>query len=125
VLRFGSLSPKLWTARIQYGFENSLLRSQLAGPHRAQVAAGSCPARGALVDGAENARGLNAQQQLVIERSERRTLQKVSEGEFQVGELDWIALQRLKALGLVEERNTVAVITPDGRRVLQGLIGNS
>jgi ribosomal protein S19E (S16A) len=57
--------------------------------------------------------------------SERRTLQKVSEGEFQVAELDWIALQRLKALGLVEERNTVAVITPDGRRVLQGLIGNS
>jgi hypothetical protein len=26
--------------------------------------------------------------------SEKRTLQKVSEGEFQVAELDWVALQR-------------------------------
>jgi ribosomal protein S19E (S16A) len=49
----------------------------------------------------------------------------LSEGEFQVAELDWIALQRLKGLGLVEERNTVPVITPDGRRVLQGLIATS
>ena len=51
--------------------------------------------------------------------SEKRTLQKVAEGEFQVAELDWVALQRLKALGFVEERSTAVVITAEGRRVLR------
>jgi hypothetical protein len=60
-----------------------------------------------------------------LSSSEKRTLQKVSEGEFQVAELDWVALQRLKALGLVEERNAVVVITADGGRVLRALITKS
>jgi ribosomal protein S19E (S16A) len=49
--------------------------------------------------------------------SEKRTLQKAAEGEFQVAEFDWVALQRLKALGFVEERSTAVVITAEGRRV--------
>jgi len=53
--------------------------------------------------------------------SEKRTLQKVSEGEFQVAELDWVALQRLKALALVQDRSTAVVITLEGSRVLQAL----
>ena len=57
--------------------------------------------------------------------SEKRTLQKVAEGEFQVAELDWVALQRLKGLGLVEERNTAVVITPEGGRVLRALAAKS
>ena len=54
---------------------------------------------------------------LSLSPPEKRTLQKVAEGEFQGAEFDWVALQRLKALGLVEERSTVA-ITAEGRRVL-------
>jgi ribosomal protein S19E (S16A) len=57
--------------------------------------------------------------------SEKRTLQKASEGEFQVAELDWVALQRLKALGLIEQRSTAVVITREGSRVLQALITKS
>jgi ribosomal protein S19E (S16A) len=57
--------------------------------------------------------------------SEKRTLQKVSEGEFPVAELDWVALQRLKSLGLVEERSTAVVITPEGSRVLRAVIAES
>ena len=54
--------------------------------------------------------------------SEKRTLQKAAEGEFQVAELDRVAHQRLKALALVEERSTAVVITREGSRVLQALI---
>jgi Crp-like helix-turn-helix domain len=36
---------------------------------------------------------------LSLSPSEKRTLQKVSEGEFQVVELDWVALQRLESTG--------------------------
>ena len=57
--------------------------------------------------------------------SEKRTLQKAAEGEFQVAEFDWVALQRLKALGLVEERSTAVMITAEGRRVLRTLIAKS
>jgi len=57
--------------------------------------------------------------------SEKRTLQKAAEGEFQVAEFDWVALQRLKALGFVEERSTAVVITAEGRRVLRTLIAKS
>ena len=59
---------------------------------------------------------------LSLSPSEKRTLQKVAEGEFQVAELDWVALQRLKAMGFVEERGTGVVITADGRRVLRTVI---
>ena len=62
---------------------------------------------------------------LTLSPSEKRTLQKAAEGEFQVAELDWVALQRLKALGFVEERSTAVVITAEGRRVLRTLIAKS
>jgi ribosomal protein S19E (S16A) len=62
---------------------------------------------------------------LSLSPSEKRTLQKVAEGEFQVAELDWVALQRLKALGLMEERSTGVVISAEGRRVLRALITKS
>jgi hypothetical protein len=63
--------------------------------------------------------------EIKLSPSEKWTLQKVAEGEFQVAELDWIALQRLKALALVEERSTAVVITREGSRVLQALIAKS
>ena len=62
---------------------------------------------------------------LTLSPSEKRTLQKAAESEFQVAELDWVALQRLKALGFVEERSTAVVITAEGRRVLRTLIAKS
>jgi len=36
--------------------------------------------------------------------SERRTLQHLAEGELHASELDWVAVQRLKRLGLAEMR---------------------
>ena len=53
---------------------------------------------------------------LSLSPSEKRTLQKVAEGEFHVSEMDWLALQRLKKVGLAEERGTALVITQDGWR---------
>ena len=53
--------------------------------------------------------------------SEKRTLKQLAGGEHHETELDWIALQRLKALGLAEERSTGMVVTKEGRRVLQSL----
>jgi hypothetical protein len=37
--------------------------------------------------------------------SEKRTLQQVAQRELEAG-VDWVALQRLKRFGLVEERGT-------------------
>ena len=53
--------------------------------------------------------------------SERQTLQYVAEGDLPLSALDWIAVQRLKASGLIEERSAVPALTPEGRRVLQRL----
>ena len=53
--------------------------------------------------------------------SENRTLQHVAEGELDVTEMDWVALQRLKKLGLTEDRDGQPRITKEGRRVLRGL----
>ncbi len=49
--------------------------------------------------------------------SERRTV----EGERHASELDWVALQRLKRLGLAEVRGTGISITQYGLRLLQRL----
>jgi ribosomal protein S19E (S16A) len=54
-----------------------------------------------------------------------RTLQQLAEGEFHVTEIDWVALQRLKPLGLVEERSTGPALTQDGRRALQRLLARA
>jgi ribosomal protein S19E (S16A) len=56
--------------------------------------------------------------------SERRTLQLIAEGELQGG-LDWVAVQRLKATGLVEERPKGLVLTADGRRALSRVLSRS
>jgi hypothetical protein len=53
--------------------------------------------------------------------SEKRTLQHLVEGERHPNELDWVALQRLKRLGLAEVRGTGIAITQDGLRLLQRL----
>ena len=54
--------------------------------------------------------------------SERRTLQHLAEGELHASELDWIAVQRLKRLGLAEVRGTGIAITQKGLRLLQRLL---
>jgi hypothetical protein len=54
--------------------------------------------------------------------SERRTLQHLAEGELHPSELDWVAVQRLKRLGLAEVRGTGIAITQDGLRRLQFLL---
>ena len=53
--------------------------------------------------------------------SERRTLQHLADGEHHASELDWVALQRLKRLGLAEVRGTGIAITQEGLRLLQRL----
>ena len=53
--------------------------------------------------------------------SEKRTLQHLVEGERHANELDWVALQRLKRLGLAEVRGTGISITQEGLRFLQRL----
>jgi ribosomal protein S19E (S16A) len=57
--------------------------------------------------------------------SERRTLQHIAQGELATSELDWVALQRLKRLGLVEERSTGPALTKEGRRELQRLLARA
>jgi ribosomal protein S19E (S16A) len=53
--------------------------------------------------------------------SEKLTLKHLAEGELHIQHLDWVALQRLKRLGLAEERSTGPAITQEGRRELQRL----
>ena len=54
--------------------------------------------------------------------SERRTLQHLADGELHASELEWVAVQRLKRLGLAEVRGTGIAITQDGLRRLQRLL---
>jgi ribosomal protein S19E (S16A) len=58
---------------------------------------------------------------LRLSPSEKRTLQHLVEGELHTTELDWVALQRLKRLALVEQRNAGWGITKEGRRQLRRL----
>jgi hypothetical protein len=54
--------------------------------------------------------------------SEKQTLKDLAAGEHDPFASDWIALQRLKRLGLVEEQDTGRVkITTEGVRVLRDL----
>ena len=48
---------------------------------------------------------------LSLSPSDKRTLQHRLQGELQVSELDWVALQRLKRLRLAEDRGRVTVVT--------------
>ena len=57
--------------------------------------------------------------------SERRTLQHVVEGELHTTELDWVALQHLRTLGLAEERRRMGDLKTGpaqaGRVMIQAL----
>jgi ribosomal protein S19E (S16A) len=59
---------------------------------------------------------------LALSPSERGTLQHLAERAHHVSELDWVALQRLKKLGLAEDRASGVGITKEGRRVLRRLM---
>ena len=50
--------------------------------------------------------------------SERLTLRHIAEGEWHITVLDWVAIQRLKCLGLVEERGGTTMTTKEGQRAL-------
>jgi ribosomal protein S19E (S16A) len=54
--------------------------------------------------------------------SEKLTLKHLAEGELHPRELDWVALQRLKHLGLLEERPAGFKLTQAGRDALRRLV---
>lgn len=56
--------------------------------------------------------------------SERLTLRHIAEGDWHTSVLDWVAIQRLKQLRLVEERGGSTMRTKEGQRAL-GLIAAS
>jgi len=57
---------------------------------------------------------------LTLSPSEKRTLQRLAANDgFDANGLDWVALQRLKKLGLAEDRAAGVRITKEGQRVLQ------
>jgi hypothetical protein len=64
-------------------------------------------------------------QALSLSPSEKLTLKHLSEGELHTEHLDWVALQRLKRLGLVEDRNSGPALTQEGRRALQRLLAGA
>jgi ribosomal protein S19E (S16A) len=51
-------------------------------------------------------------------------LQLIAEGELHGG-LDWVAVQRLKATGLVEEQTKGLVLTAEGRKALSRVLSRS
>jgi coproporphyrinogen III oxidase-like Fe-S oxidoreductase len=59
---------------------------------------------------------------LLLRPSERLTLKHVAEGELLEREMDWLAVQRLKAWGLLEERGTKLKLTQAGRDTLRRLM---
>ena len=50
--------------------------------------------------------------------SERLTLRHIAEGQWHITVLDWVAIQRLRRLGLVEERAGTTMTTKEGQRAL-------
>jgi hypothetical protein len=50
--------------------------------------------------------------------SQRLTLRHIATGEWHTSVLDWVAIQRLKRLGLAEERGGVTMTTKEGQRAL-------
>jgi hypothetical protein len=54
--------------------------------------------------------------------SEKLTLKHVAEGELLEREMDWVAIQRLKGWGLLEERGTRLKLTQAGREALRRLM---
>jgi hypothetical protein len=60
--------------------------------------------------------------ELRLSPSEKRTLKHIAEGELFDREMDWLAIQRLKAWGLLEERGTRLKLTQAGRDTLRRLM---
>ena len=58
-----------------------------------------------------------------LSASERLTLRNVADGELHASEMDWVAVQRLKKMGLVEERGGSSMTTKEGQRVLYQISG--
>jgi len=52
----------------------------------------------------------------------RSALKHVAEGELLQREMDWLAVQRLKGWGLLEERGTRLKLTQAGRDMLRRLM---
>ena len=50
--------------------------------------------------------------------SERLTLRHIAEGEWHISVLDWVAVQRLKRMDLIEERDGITMTTKEGQRAL-------
>jgi hypothetical protein len=50
--------------------------------------------------------------------SERLTLRHIAEGEWHISVLDWVAIQRLRRMDLVEERDGITITTKEGQRAL-------
>ena len=69
--------------------------------------------------------GMNNTPALSLSTSERQTLRYIAQGQLDPRELDWLALQRLKRAGLIEERGTAPGITAEGRRALQRLLAKA
>ena len=56
---------------------------------------------------------------IVLSGSERDTLRNLAYGREYGVSLDWIAVQRLKRFGLVEETDLGPKITAEGKRTVQ------
>ena len=50
--------------------------------------------------------------------SERLTLRHIAQGEWHISVLDWVAIQRLKRMDLIEERDGITMTTKEGQRAL-------
>ena len=57
-----------------------------------------------------------------LSSSEKLTLKHVAEAELLEREMDWVAIQRLKGRGLLEEGRTRLKLTQAGRDALRRLI---
>jgi len=55
--------------------------------------------------------------------SERQTLRHIAQGELYATMLDWVAVQRLSKMGLVEERGGIIMLTREGQQVLASVGG--
>ena len=60
-----------------------------------------------------------------LSASERLTLRYIAEGELHATEMDWVAVQRLKRMGLAEERGGTHHHTKEGQRTLHRIAGST
>ena len=60
-----------------------------------------------------------------LSASERLALRYIAEGEVHATEMDWVAVQRLKRMGFVEERGGTTMTTKEGQRTLHRIAGST